>query len=337
MFSIYISLTSKILSPSSARVKEKHPWFWVFKGFISSRPNLIHTGIGNNSTGYDVSILQRGGLSDHETTEPPEVEDFEGTSSDLISTEDWYTTQDVGDNEGVKGEEEGVKHGGSGDEGEVDSDNGGSKVGDKRRKALGGFDKSEKKIKVDDKKPTVPRAGKSTPSAVASSTQKKSRTGIEKFSEIALKEEETTQKILELKKTKAKGVADKEIAKVKSKADVEMNRDKLKADLAEKKLAHDLEEKKLEFEYKLRMAELQARTHAPTQAQQGSHHHVPAHSAVPFAFPGPSSVQSHSHLLYENSPAQQSLTEELHSEHLSYNSTDYNLQGGDNDDMYLKD
>lgn len=202
--------------------------------------------------------------------------------------------------------------------------------------------KSEKKIKVDGRKPMAPWAGKSTPSAAASSTQKKSRTGIEKFSEIALKEEETMQKILELKKTEAKGVADKEIAKVKSKADVEMNRDKLKADLALKKLANDLEEKKLELEYKFWMAEFQAHTHAPIHTCQVLHHSGSVHSSDAFTFLGPSSIQSiqsQSHLSYGT---QQSLTEKLHSKHLPYDAMTYNqvnhdsynqVQGGDND-MY---
>ncbi|KDR65954.1 hypothetical protein GALMADRAFT_217266 [Galerina marginata CBS 339.88] len=268
------------------RVKEKHPWFWVFKSFISSRPNLIQTGVGNNSTGYN--------------------------------------------------------------------------VGDKRQKAAAGSEQSKKKIKlkVNDKQPTAPWAGKSTVSTVTSSTQKKSKTGVEKFSEIVFKEEETTQKILNLKKTKAKGVTEKVIAKVKSKADVEMNRDKLKADLASKKLANKLEEKKLKFEYKFRMAELQARaqapahtthqvlhhqdpvhselpparTQAPVHTHQVLHHQHPVHSAHTFAFLGTSSVQSvQSHPLYENTAGRQSMTEELNHKDLPYDSMTYNqVNHGDN-------
>ena len=116
-----------------------------------------------------------------------------------------------------------------------------------------------KKIKVDEKKPMAPRTSKSTPAA-SSSTQKKSRTGLKKFSDVAVKEEETTQKIIDLKKTKAQGFENKEIAKVKSKADVEMNRNKLKANLAARKLELEFEAKRfqVELEYKYKFVQLQA-------------------------------------------------------------------------------
>lgn len=112
-----------------AHVKEKHPWFWVFKSFISSRPNVVETGVGNNSTGYNVSILQRGGLSDRASSEPLEVENFEGTNSESIA-DDWHTTQDGGDDEGDEGED---NEGGKQSNGDEDgADDGGSKVGDKQ-------------------------------------------------------------------------------------------------------------------------------------------------------------------------------------------------------------
>jgi hypothetical protein len=154
--------------------------------------------------------------------------------------------------------------------------------------------------------------------------------GVEKFLEIALKEDETTQKILELKKTKAKGVADKEIAKVKSKADIEMNRDKLKVELASKKHANKLEEKKLKLKYKFKMAKLQACIHTSTQVPHVSHH-APAHSATAFTFPGPSSTQAQP--MYHNTPAPQGMTEELHSEDIHFDTINYN-QEGDNDSIY---
>jgi len=117
-------------------------------------------------------------------------------------------------------------------------------VGSKRQKDSAGI-KGIKKIKVNAKKATAPRTGKSVP-ATSLSMQKKSRTGLEKFSDIAVKEEETTQKIIELKKTKAQGVANKEIAKVKS-------------NLASKKLDLEFESKRLELEYKYKMAQLTSR------------------------------------------------------------------------------
>ena len=60
----------------------------------------------------------------------------------------------------------------------------------------------------------VPRPGKSTP---ALTQRKTSKSAINKFSEIAAKEEETTQRVIELKRTKLKASTDREIAKVKLK------------------------------------------------------------------------------------------------------------------------
>ena len=60
------------------------------------------------------------------------------------------------------------------------------------------MERPKKISKVDEKKPMAPRPGKSTPAL----TQKKtSKSAINKFSEIAAKEEETTQRVIELKRT----------------------------------------------------------------------------------------------------------------------------------------
>jgi len=62
---------------------------------------------------------------------------------------------------------------------------------------------------------------------------------------VSVKEEETTQKLFELKKTKVKTETEKQVARVKAKADVKMQADKLKANLAIKKM---------EFDFRLQMA-----------------------------------------------------------------------------------
>ena len=249
------------------------------KGFINDFLNLVQTVVGNNSTGYDVSVLQQqdsmsegdvaGQLSgdndndngDNSDTHLVLEDDGDFQSEPSSGTDRWKMQKD--EDEDAKGNDdneetlfkdrnwEGKEEGNNDDEygdGEV------AGVGSKRRKDSAGI-KWIKKIKVNVKKATAPRTGKSVP-ATSLSMQKKSRTGLEKFSDIAVKEEEMTQKIIELKKTKAQGVANKEIAKVKSKADVEMNRDKLKENLASKKLDLGFESKRLELEYKYKMAQL---------------------------------------------------------------------------------
>ena len=40
-----------------AEIKEKQPWYWRLKAIISEYPNHVPAGIGNNSSGYDLSLL----------------------------------------------------------------------------------------------------------------------------------------------------------------------------------------------------------------------------------------------------------------------------------------
>lgn len=101
-----------------------------------------------------------------------------------------------------------------------------------------------KRVVVDEKKPTAPRAGKSAPAEPT--VRKKARTGIDRFAEIAAREEETTQKALELKKTKFQGETEKALARVRAQAEIQMNKDKLRMEFAQKKL-------ELEYKFKLQL------------------------------------------------------------------------------------
>jgi transcriptional regulator with GAF, ATPase, and Fis domain len=104
---------------------------------------------------------------------------------------------------------------------------------------------------------TSARAGKSTPAAPTASQRalKKAKTGIERISAIAAKEEETTQKVLELKKLKAKGEYDKSLARIKAKADLKIEQMKIRAELAQKKM--DLAQKKMDNDFQLELARMQ--------------------------------------------------------------------------------
>ena len=99
---------------------------------------------------------------------------------------------------------------------------------------------------VDEKKPTTPRAGKSIPAEPT--VRKKARTGIDRFADIAACEEETTQKALELKKTKFQGETEKAVARVRVQAEIQMNKDKLQMEYAQKKL---------EYKFKLQLQAMQ--------------------------------------------------------------------------------
>jgi len=136
-------------------------------------------------------------------------------------------------------DEGGSEDGGDGDDAQI-----GSKQKGKAKEVVVDF-RPKKHVKVPEKNSMGPCPGKSTPAP----TQKKTtKSAIDKFSDIAAKEEETTQKVIELKRTKLKAYADKEIAKVKSKAEIKMNQDRLCA---------ELEMKKMEYEYQFKLAATQ--------------------------------------------------------------------------------
>ncbi|KAF8958631.1 hypothetical protein BDZ97DRAFT_1761996 [Flammula alnicola] len=261
-----MSMDSNITSCWS-RIQEKHPWFWELKSLISERPNMVPVGIGNNSTGYNVSLLQKPSALAEGDSESRNSQ-FRESSRDFDSQSEPWTEalslppnfdeelerldEDADNDEGVDNE---------GEEGTDDEHSAGQKRKGKDKKAeepkkrVKHEEKKDVEEKKDDKKVTAPRPGKSAPAT----TQKKAKSGIDRFSEIAAKEEETTQKVIELKKTKAKGYADKEIAKVKSKAEVKMNQDRLKAELAAK--AMELEAKKVELEFRLKLTQMTAAHH----------------------------------------------------------------------------
>jgi hypothetical protein len=234
-----------------ACIKKKQPWYWIVKGFINDHPNLMQTGVGNNSTSYDISVLQHSSGSDGNAGEDDDTsdgalalgDDVDGQREPTVDDYDWVNWRPT-------------------PEKDAESDDivrSGARAGDKQRKGSEAGKKVTKKIKVDKKKPMAPHTSKATPAA-SSSTQKKSRTGLKKFSDVAVKEEEMTQKIIDFKKTKAQGFANKEIAKVKLKADVEMNRNKLKANFTARKLELEFEAKcfQVELEYKYKFVQLQA-------------------------------------------------------------------------------
>jgi hypothetical protein len=93
---------------------------------------------------------------------------------------------------------------------------------------------------------TVAKQGTSSPAA-AQPPAKKKWTGIERLEVLATKEEETTQKMLDLKKVKAQGVTERALAKIKASAEIKIQRERMRAELTAKKLDH---------EFQLRMAQI---------------------------------------------------------------------------------
>ena len=151
-----------------------------------------------------------------------------------------------------------------------------------------GDNKSMKKVVIDDKKPTTPCAGKSTPAEAP--TRKKAKTGIDCFADIAACEEETMLKVLELKKTKFQGEMEKAVARVRAQAEIQMNKDRLHAEYTQKKL---------EFNFKLWLQTVQ-------QQQMGGHSHSSSTNIYPTSqqsfstFSPPSSHQDTSGFSFDN-------------------------------------
>ena len=105
---------------------------------------------------------------------------------------DEFEPEDEGDDDLAEGNSDGDKE----EERGKDQPAGTSKVSTTKRKAV---PVEEKKLGVDGKK-TAARNGKSAPATQLAA--KKAKTGISKLEAVMMKEEETTQKVLDLKKTK---------------------------------------------------------------------------------------------------------------------------------------
>ncbi|KIL54793.1 hypothetical protein M378DRAFT_182413 [Amanita muscaria Koide BX008] len=216
------------LTQSWAAIKEKCPWFFKLKAIIDERPSAVPVGVGNNGSGYDVSILApNGNPSEFDLSDP-------GLGLDTSYGDG---KGDSDDNENGDGDGDGNSDENGDRDSEGSDDEGGIKTtAVTKRKAAPVEGPEVKTLK------TSARAGKSTPATMASRRpSKKPRTGLEKLNALAAKEEETTQKALDLKKLKATGENEKALARIKSRGDVKMQRMKLRAELAKKKMDNDLQ------------------------------------------------------------------------------------------------
>ncbi|KAF8815097.1 hypothetical protein BYT27DRAFT_7216816 [Phlegmacium glaucopus] len=205
------------LTQSWAAIKEKCPWFFKLKAIIDERPSVVPVGVGNNNSGYDVSILAPSeNTSEFDWSDP-------GLGLDTIDA--------IADSDGIG---EGDGEGGNGDYGGNGSDDGGdSEIEDAA---------VEKKILTTKlKAPTVIKC-KAAPTETPETKMLKTsaRAGkLTPISAITAKEEETTQKVLDLKKLKVKGETEKVLAKIKAKADLKMQQMKLRAELMQKKMDNE--------------------------------------------------------------------------------------------------
>jgi hypothetical protein len=250
----------------------KCPWYWQLKAIISERPNQVPAGIGNNASNYDVSLL----LGSAHTSE------LGDTSSDgIVGLDDMHVDDGDDDGDDDTGRSKEIGDETDGNEGSEEEVQIVTEGGAKRKVVV----LEEAKPVVTAKK-TAPQKGKSTPATVSQTASKKSKTGAtERMNAVSVKEEETTQKLLELKKTKVRAETEKQVAKVRAKADVKMQADKLKADIAVRKM---------ELEYKLKMAQLGHVDHAGQSASFSGN--VPVASSSTSGWSGAGSTTPSSHL-----------------------------------------
>jgi hypothetical protein len=251
------------------------------KAIIDERPSAVPVGVGNNSSGYDVSILAPSG----------NTSEFDWSDPGLGLHGDGDGDHGDGNGEG-EGEGEGKDNSdddGSDSEGSDDSEGGNSDIEDapvakqvpsKTLKTLTTTKRKATAVEAPETKTpkTSARAGKLTPAATTASQQaaKKPKTGIEKISAITAKEEEMTQKVLELKKLRMKGENDKVLVKIKAKADVKMQRMKLRAELTQKKMDN---------EFQLQMARIgHTRMHSTVAASSSGYSDTRSESVAPSTY-----------------------------------------------------
>jgi len=175
------------------------------KAIISEHPNHVPTGIGNNSSGYNVSLL----LPPIPHSHTSELGD---TSSDGIQFDEVLAGTKKDSDDGDESKEGSGLDSGAGEEEEE------AQIGGKCK--ANAF--KEKKSAVSKK--TAAQSGKSI--AATQPATKKPRMGVKNMNAVLVKEEETTQKLFELKKTKVKAETEKQVARVKAKVDVKMQADK---------------------------------------------------------------------------------------------------------------
>jgi hypothetical protein len=208
-------------------IKETCPWFWKLKELIGERPNVNPVGIGNNASPIDDSVL---GPSELDLTD-----DFT-TNGDL--TDDFPTNGD-GPGDSATGDDP-FKIESDGDS--LDSDS----APTRKRKLVPDV------TDVGLKKKTSAKAGTSMPAATPGATSsKKPKNVVEKFVEVAKAEEETTHKILDLKKERERGKAAATVASIQAKKDIQMQKAKLRANAKQLKMTQDHEFRMLQLRQSL--------------------------------------------------------------------------------------
>ena len=107
----------------------------------------------------------------------------------------------------------------------------------------------------------VPQKRKTSAMKPVKQEPKKTRTMMEKFSDVVKVQEETVQKSMDVKVRQMELTADTDIARIKSNEHIQVERDKRRAELKLQKIK--LEQDKLRMDHELKLAQLHASRPAP--------------------------------------------------------------------------
>lgn len=213
-------------------IKKTCPWYWEMSALIGERPNVTPVGLGNNQSDYDTSLLMP---NESEGDDNSNLDDIDIKETiDIGDDEDSVDHKDIYDAEWEKAMHESSSSAAPGDGDEPGKEEDDRKVQIKVPKAPN-IQGGPSRKKMTEPKPAISK--RVEPPGKKEKVPKK--TPIDRFGDVAIKEEETTQKQLELKKTKARGQSDERIAEIQAKANVKMQKDRLKAEYAQKKMDHE--------------------------------------------------------------------------------------------------
>ena len=209
---------------------------------ISEHPNIVPVGIGNSTSVIDMSTYLKPASNpdDYEAPNSVGASDEEQDNEVIASTtSDGQEITDMDADDGDNGDEIHIPV---------------------KRKSTG------------TPKLNTP-AGSSMPSI--KQENKKTRTMMEKFSDVAKAQEETVLKSMDVKVRRLELTTDTDIARIKAQERIQVEKDKRRVELKMQKLK--LEQEKLRMEHELKLAQLRA-SH-PAQAPATSHIVPPSFSS----------------------------------------------------------
>ncbi|KAF8182126.1 hypothetical protein K438DRAFT_1161581 [Mycena galopus ATCC 62051] len=250
--------TEKDITPGSSLetkwdlIKADFPWFFRMQSLVGERPNLVPTGLGNNDSEYDVSLLlgsERDSDSSSaafgETGDLPEQMTSPSTAATPIAL-------DVSDSDS-----------------ELPPVPTLASVKGKRKRSVDDL----AAVDVKPAKETKPKPGVSEP-APKKTPAPKPGTAKDKFAAAVIAEEETARELLKAKQSKREGQKEVQLARLKLQGEWKAEKARAKLELARLKMEQD---------HEMRMEEMRA---ALRQSHAGpSSHRYASNSHSPFDFP----------------------------------------------------